>query len=63
MSVGSVRTKGVLGRETGMVHNVKTTTTTTTTPIEEHEIRNQKSYRTWLVEPALLVMSSHKLDQ
>ena len=28
MSVGSVRTKGVLGGETGMVSNVKTTTTT-----------------------------------
>ena len=30
MSDGSVRTKGVLGGETGMVFNVKTTTTTTT---------------------------------
>ena len=29
VSVGSVRTKGVLDGETGMVHNVKTTTTTT----------------------------------
>ena len=30
MSVGSVRTKGVLGGETGMVHNMKTTATTAT---------------------------------